>query len=258
MAKVTDRCFEATGHSAFICDFSPPRTGDPQSFTQPNLDADFISVAYNPGRAVRVNSAMLAAAIKGETGKDVLFTLATRDMNKLALESLLLGGQMIQTIHAVFQADVKCVFQQGSVLSRQVVAPHPSGENKWQSGPGVPLFSQVVLIGVFPQSTAAAQGLVAGEQKSRRGIVQADKRFGLNIMLKRQDYAQKIPGGAGLRRHSYGDTVQLGDGFFGEQKAAARPVGDRQAEARHRLGDAFHPESIGYWHWSGIDLADFD
>ena len=95
MAKVTDRCFEATGHSSFICDFSPPRTGDPQSFAQPNLDANFISVAYNPGRAVRVNSAMLAAAIKGETRKDVLFTLATRDMNKLALESLLLGGQML-------------------------------------------------------------------------------------------------------------------------------------------------------------------
>ena len=95
MAKVTDRCFEATGHSAFICDFSPPRTGDPQSFAQPNLDANFISVAYNPGRAVRVNSAMLAAAIKGKTRKDVLFTLATRDMNKLALESLLLGGQIL-------------------------------------------------------------------------------------------------------------------------------------------------------------------
>jgi homocysteine S-methyltransferase len=95
VAKVTDRCFEATGHTAFICDFSPPRTGDPEAFPQPNLDTDFISVAYNPGKAVRVNSAMLAAAIKGKTGKDVLFTLATRDMNKLALESLLLGGQML-------------------------------------------------------------------------------------------------------------------------------------------------------------------
>ncbi len=101
MAKVTDRCFEATGHSSFICDFSPPRTGDPQSFAQPNLDADFISVAYNPGRAVRVNPAILAAAIKGETGKDVLFTLATRDMNKLALESLLLGGQILGVANVV-------------------------------------------------------------------------------------------------------------------------------------------------------------
>jgi len=95
VAKITDRCFEATGHTAFICDFSPPRTGDPESFPQPDLETDFISVAYNPGKAVRVNSAMLAAVIKGQTGKDVLFTLATRDMNKLALESLLLGGQML-------------------------------------------------------------------------------------------------------------------------------------------------------------------
>jgi hypothetical protein len=97
--------------------------------------------------------------------------------------------------------------------------------------------------------------LIAGEQKSRRGIVQANKRFGPNIMLKRQDYAQKISRGAGLRRHSYRDTVQLGDGFFGEQKAAARPVGNGQAKARNRLGDAFQPESIGYGHGSGIDLA---
>ena len=63
--------------------------------TVPNIDADFISVAYNPGRAVRVNSAMLAAYIKQQTGKDVLFTLATRDMNKLAVQSLLLGGQLL-------------------------------------------------------------------------------------------------------------------------------------------------------------------
>ena len=76
MAKVIDRCFEATGHTTFICDFSPPRTGDPGQFTQPDIDADFISVAYNPGRAVRVNSAMLASEINQRTGKDVMFTLA--------------------------------------------------------------------------------------------------------------------------------------------------------------------------------------
>ena len=52
-------------------------------------------VAYNPGRAARVNSAMLAAAIKDRAGKDVTFTLATRDMNKLALQSQLLGAQLL-------------------------------------------------------------------------------------------------------------------------------------------------------------------
>ena len=61
---------------------------------QAAIDADFISVAYNPGRAVRVNSAVLAAAIKQQVGKEVCFTLATRDMNMLALQSQLLGAQL--------------------------------------------------------------------------------------------------------------------------------------------------------------------
>ena len=64
MAKVTERCYEQTGRTAFICDFSPTRSGEPDAVRQAAIDADFISVAYNPGRAVRVNSAMLAAAIK--------------------------------------------------------------------------------------------------------------------------------------------------------------------------------------------------
>ncbi len=99
MAKVTERCFEATGHTCFICDFSPPRAGDPALLAPAaGLDVDFISVAYNPGRAVRVSSAMLAAAIRqsaGGGGKEVVFTLATRDMNKLALQSQLLGAQLL-------------------------------------------------------------------------------------------------------------------------------------------------------------------
>ena len=92
--KITEGCFEATGHTSVICDFSPPRSGDPEVVEQAQIDADFISVAYNPGRAVRTNSAMLAAAIQ-RSGKDAVFTLATRDMNKLALQSQLLGAQML-------------------------------------------------------------------------------------------------------------------------------------------------------------------
>ena len=95
MAKITERCYEVTGHNCFICDFSPPRAGDAGLLRQAAIDADFISVAYNPGRAVRVNSAMLAAAIKQQVGKDVTFTLATRDMNKVALQSQLLGAQLL-------------------------------------------------------------------------------------------------------------------------------------------------------------------
>ena len=94
MVKVTEGCFEATGHTSIICDFSPPRSGDPGVVDQAQIDADFLSGAYNPGRAVRTNSAMLAAAIQ-RSGKDTVFTLATRDMNKLALQSQLLGAQIL-------------------------------------------------------------------------------------------------------------------------------------------------------------------
>ena len=95
MAKVTERCFEATGADCFLCDFSPPRSGDPASIVIPDIPADFIAVACNPGRAVRANSAILAGHIKTHTGRDVTFTLVTRDMNKLAVESLLLGAQLL-------------------------------------------------------------------------------------------------------------------------------------------------------------------
>ncbi|MBC8281690.1 MAG: methylenetetrahydrofolate reductase [Chloroflexi bacterium] len=94
MVKITEGCYETTGHTSIICDFSPPRSGDLSAVDQAQIDADFISVAYNPGRAVRTNSAMLAAAIQ-QKGKDTVFTLATRDMNKLATQSLLLGAQML-------------------------------------------------------------------------------------------------------------------------------------------------------------------
>ena len=95
MVRVVDCSYEATGRPGFICDFSPPRSGNATEARRADIPADFISVAYNPGRAVRANSAMLAAAIRRETGKETVFTLATRDMNRLAIQSLLLGAQML-------------------------------------------------------------------------------------------------------------------------------------------------------------------
>lgn len=95
MVRVVDCCYEATGRPGFICDFSPPRSGNIAEVKRADIPADFISIAYNPGRVVRANSAMLAAAIQREMGKETVFTLATRDMNRLAIQSLLLGAQML-------------------------------------------------------------------------------------------------------------------------------------------------------------------
>ena len=96
MAKVTDKLASKGKGLSIICDFSPPRGGDAALLGDvASLDADFVSIAYNPGLSVRVNSAMTAAWVKSQTDRDVLFTLATRDMNKLAVQSLLLGAQLL-------------------------------------------------------------------------------------------------------------------------------------------------------------------
>ena len=95
MAKVVDRVHAQTGRPAFICDYSPPRSGRPEDVPTPPQSADFVSAAYNPGRAVRMNPVAAAAVLRDHHSADPIFTLATRDMNRLALESLLLGAQAL-------------------------------------------------------------------------------------------------------------------------------------------------------------------
>ena len=94
--KVTDLTASRGDRPVFICDFSPPRFADWNVVQRAaELSADFLCVAYNPGKAVRVDSAMLASTIKTHTGKETVFNLATRDMNRLALQTHLLGAQML-------------------------------------------------------------------------------------------------------------------------------------------------------------------
>ena len=95
MAKVVDRIHAQTGRPAFICDYSPPRSGRPEDMPAPPESADFVSAAYNPGRAVRTNPVAAAAVLRDRYDAEPIFTLATRDMNRLALESLLLGAQAL-------------------------------------------------------------------------------------------------------------------------------------------------------------------
>ena len=93
MTKITD-AYQSKGRRSFvICDFSPPRGASLDILDAVRkLDADFISVNYNPGRVPRADSAMTAHAIRQHTDREVLFTLATRDMNPLALQSHVLGA----------------------------------------------------------------------------------------------------------------------------------------------------------------------
>ena len=95
MAKVTE-VYAASSGPVVLCDCTPPRSADPAALDAVGaVGADFACVAYNPGKLPRADSVAAALAIKGRTGTDVVFNLATRDMNKIAVQSRLLGAQML-------------------------------------------------------------------------------------------------------------------------------------------------------------------
>lgn len=96
MISIIERRSHDPDSVLFACDFSPPRGGDPKLLAPAlTLTTDFISVAYNPGRSVRVNSILAAHWIHQKTCRDVIFTLSTRDINKIGLQSLLLGAELV-------------------------------------------------------------------------------------------------------------------------------------------------------------------
>ena len=96
MTSVNELSASAGESPVVICDISPPRGGDPELLSEAGeIEADFLCVAYNPGQSVRMNTAISAAHIQNELGKAAIFTLATRDMNRIAIQSLLLGASTL-------------------------------------------------------------------------------------------------------------------------------------------------------------------
>lgn len=96
MAKVTDVYRTARRRPLIAVDFSPPRSGQPAfAADAAMLRADFICVAYSPGRSVRMESIAAGAVIKRTTHHNVIVNLSPRDMNKMALQMHLLGAQAL-------------------------------------------------------------------------------------------------------------------------------------------------------------------
>ncbi len=88
-----DTIINAAGGGALICDVSPPRGGSPEQLDAlADIDADCIYVAYAPSQSVRVDAISVAAYIRRILRREVAFGLATRDMNRITIQSLLLGA----------------------------------------------------------------------------------------------------------------------------------------------------------------------
>ena len=95
MVKVTASFNKLTRKPCFICDYSPQKSGLIElNALYPDI-ADYILVNSSPGFSVRASSSMVAAYIQENAIADPIFTVVTRDMNKLALDSLILGGSII-------------------------------------------------------------------------------------------------------------------------------------------------------------------
>ena len=107
MSKFTEYTSTKCESVTFICDYSPPRGIDFNDLEKASsLNSDFVSVAYNPGKSVRINSLQSAHWIKQNSTSDVMFSMSCRDMNKLATQSHLLGAQLLGLENLViFQGD---------------------------------------------------------------------------------------------------------------------------------------------------------
>ena len=96
MTNVVQRYAERRGRPMFLCDFSPPRGADLSTVELvKQVGADFVCVAYSPGKSVRVDSTVMAHLIGRDGEQGVVFNLACRDMNRLAIQSHLLGAQLL-------------------------------------------------------------------------------------------------------------------------------------------------------------------
>ncbi|MCH7705710.1 MAG: methylenetetrahydrofolate reductase [Chloroflexi bacterium] len=96
MTTVVQRYAERRGRPVFLCDFSPPRGADLSTVDQvKQVGADFVCVAYSPGKSVRVDSTVMAHLIGRDGEQQVVFNLACRDMNRLAIQNHLLGAQLL-------------------------------------------------------------------------------------------------------------------------------------------------------------------
>ena len=78
-----------------VCDFSPPKGGSEDLLNNlGELAPDMFLVAYAPGKAVRINPVFVADWIQTRVNIPSIFTISPRDMNKSAIQSLLLGAQL--------------------------------------------------------------------------------------------------------------------------------------------------------------------
>ena len=127
MATIIEMLAQRKGKPLFLCDFSPPKGADLSTIERVMaVGADCVSVAYSPGKAVRVDSAVVAHLIRQRGDQEAIFTLTCRDMNKLAIQNHLLGAQLLGVDNVlVLQGDR--FTERDATLMKEVMDFTPTG-----------------------------------------------------------------------------------------------------------------------------------
>ncbi|MBS96272.1 MAG: hypothetical protein FI695_01920 [SAR202 cluster bacterium] len=82
--------------NVFITDISPPKGVNNVGYESIiNINSDFLLIIDSPGGSVRSAPIPFAYKLSYQENQNVIFTLNCRDMNKLAIQSNLLGAQML-------------------------------------------------------------------------------------------------------------------------------------------------------------------
>lgn len=194
MASLVEHVAQRKSAPFFLVDVSPPRGGE-TSLLEPllRLEADAFCVAYNPSKSVRVDSLALAHFIQTQTGRPSVFNLATRDMNRLALQSHLLGAQLLGVTNVlVVKGDAFSEKERAAVKSVDDLRPTEliggiAAMNKGLDYRGLRLRSPT---GLCVGATVDPSRPLQAEARLARRKVEAGARFLVTQAVYRADQAE--------------------------------------------------------------------
>ncbi len=93
IAVAARRVADGAAAALTVCDVSPPRGANADALAAAaEVRADFLCAAHSPGRSVRLGSALSAGILLRRYGRRAAFTIAARDMNRIAVQSALLDA----------------------------------------------------------------------------------------------------------------------------------------------------------------------
>src|SRR5262245_56199471 len=130
-------------------------------------------------------------------------------------------GGAEQAVCPVLHPDIEGIFQDDGLLASEVLTDHPAGKYKGQTGPLIPIFPQVIDVGVGRKAAASAQSLIPHSKECIAGVIGRRVRLRLYLVLEGKQNLQESERGSSLVRDPKASTSQGLDRVLGVQHDTA-------------------------------------